>query len=278
MDTVKGLTTVHLTDMYIRHASMNPNVSCHGGRGGRRYALDALADARQSQRRYSETRDRLIVPTSRMSAYIKFGCVSIGEVLESFKNISELVRQLIWREFYAHTLFVFPEVLTQYSWHENQGNATKKDALFKAWKDGETGVPIVDACMRELNKTGYMHNRGRLIAASYLAKTLGVDWRMGERYFAQQLVDYDVASNNGNWRWIASAAELKVQDGTETTTVHLDTQPPFRTFSPWLQAKKCDPDAEYIKKWVPELRTVEPKDILRWKDVSDKYPLLKYAK
>jgi deoxyribodipyrimidine photo-lyase len=275
MDAVKGLTTVHLTDMYIRHASMNPNVSC---RGGRRYALDALADARQSQRRYSETRDRLIVPTSRMSAYIKFGCVSIGEVFESFKNISELVRQLIWREFYAHTLFVFPEVLTQYSWRENQGNATKTDALFKAWKDGETGVPIVDACMRELNKTGYMHNRGRLIVASYLAKTLGVDWRMGERYFAQQLVDYDVASNNGNWRWIASAAELKVQDGSREVTVHLDTQPPFRTFSPWLQAKKCDPDAEYIKKWVPELRTVEPKEILRWKDVSDKYPLIKYPK
>jgi deoxyribodipyrimidine photo-lyase len=132
--------------------------------------------------------------------------------------------------------------------------------------------------MRELNKTGYMHNRGRLIVASYLAKTLGVDWRMGERYFAQQLVDYDVASNNGNWRWIASAAELKVQDGSHEVMVHLDTQPPFRTFSPWLQAKKCDPDAEYIKKWVPELRTVEPKDILRWKDVSDKYPLLKYAK
>jgi deoxyribodipyrimidine photo-lyase len=213
-----------------------------------------------------------------MSAYIKFGCVSIGEVFESFKNISELVRQLIWREFYAHTLFVFPEVLTQYSWRENQGNTTKTDALFKAWKDGETGVPIVDACMRELNKTGYMHNRGRLIVASYLAKTLGVDWRMGERYFAQQLVDYDVASNNGNWRWIASAAELKVPDGSHEVTVHLDTQPPFRTFSPWLQAKKCDPDAEYIKKWVPELRTVEPKDILRWKDVSDKYPLLKYAK
>jgi deoxyribodipyrimidine photo-lyase len=267
-----GLGLIHLTDMYIRYASMNPNVSC---RGGRRYALDAIADAKQSQRKYQDTRDQLIVPTSRMSAYIKFGCVSIGEVAEAFKNIKELFRQLIWREFYAHTLFVFPEVLTQYSWHENQGNSIKKDAMFKAWKDGETGVPIVDACMRELNQTGYMHNRGRLIAASYLAKTMGVDWRLGERYFAQQLVDYDVASNNGNWRWIASAAELKLADGAK---IHLDTQPPFRTFSPWLQAKKCDPDAEYIKKWVPELRTVDPKDIHKWKDVSDKYPNVRYAK
>jgi deoxyribodipyrimidine photo-lyase len=128
--------------------------------------------------------------------------------------------------------------------------------------------------MRELNKTGYMHNRGRLIVASFLAKTLGVDWRMGERYFAQQLVDYDVASNNGNWRWIASAAELKVQD----TVVHLDTQPPFRTFSPWLQAKKCDPDAEYIKKWVPELRTLEPKTIHKWDRDHGKHENLKYPK
>jgi deoxyribodipyrimidine photo-lyase len=258
--------------MYIRYASMNPNVSCHGGR---RYALDALADAKKGQRKYQDTRDQLIVPTSRMSAYIKFGCVSIGEVAEAFRNIKELFRQLIWREFYAHTLFVFPEVLTQYSWQNDQGNSLKKDAAFKAWKEGETGVPIVDACMRELNQTGYMHNRGRLIAASYLAKTMDVDWRLGERYFAQQLVDYDVASNNGNWRWIASAAELKLADGAK---IHLDTQPPFRTFSPWLQAKKCDPNAEYIKKWVPELRTVDPKDIHKWKDVSDKYPNVRYAK
>jgi deoxyribodipyrimidine photo-lyase len=265
-----GLGLIHLTDMYIRYASMNPNVSC---RGGRRYALDAMADARKTQRKYQDTRDQLIVPTSRMSAYIKFGCVSIGEVSEAFKNIKELFRQLIWREFYAHILFVFPEVLdaTQYSWQ----NSLKKDAVFRAWKEGETGVPIVDACMRELNQTGYMHNRGRLIAASYLAKTMDVDWRLGERYFAQQLVDYDVASNNGNWRWIASAAELKVSNNQ---TIHLDTQPPFRTFSPWLQAKKCDPDAEYIKKWVPELRTVDPKDIHKWKEVSDKYPNVKYVK
>jgi deoxyribodipyrimidine photo-lyase len=277
LDSATGLGAVSLTDIYIRYASMNPNVSC---RGGRRYALDALADAKNSQRRYQETRDFLAKPTSRMSAYIKFGCVSIGEVFNAFKNIRELVRQLFWREFYAHILFVFPEVLddTQYVWNKTQGvlhNSQNKDTLFKAWKDGETGVPIVDACMRELNTTGYMHNRGRLVAASFLAKTMNVDWRMGERYFAQQLVDYDVASNNGNWRWIASAAELKTKEGA---VVHLDTQPPFRTFSPWLQSKKTDPDAEYIKKWVPELSTVPAADIHKWNVKWEKYPNLKYHK
>jgi deoxyribodipyrimidine photo-lyase len=270
LESATGFGAVKLTDIYIRYASMNPNVSC---RGGRRHALDALADAKKSQRRYHETRDFLAKPTSRMSAYIKFGCVSIGEVFNSFKNIRELVRQLIWREFYAHILFVFPEVLddTQYQWTKTQA----KDASFKAWKDAETGVPIVDACMRELNETGYMHNRGRLVAASYLAKTMDVDWRMGERYFAQQLVDYDVASNNGNWRWIASAAELKTSEGK---VVHLDTQPPFRTFSPWLQSKKTDPDAEYIKKWVPELSQVPAADIHKWNVKWEKYPNVKYHK
>jgi len=268
MDNVKGITTVQLKDIYIRYAAMNPNITHNGGR---RHALDALADAQKTQRKYSETRDLLTYSTSRMSAYIKFGCVSIGEVLKAFKNNRELVRQVIWREYYAHTLFVFPEVLdtTQYEW----SHSPRKDALFKAWKEGNTGVPVVDACMRELNKTGYMHNRGRLLTASFLTKTLGVDWRMGERYFAQQLVDYDVASNNGNWRWIASAAELKTSDGT---VVHLDTQPPFRTFSPWIQAKKSDPYGEYIKKWVPELQTIEVKDIHRWfkvaKTMNVKYP------
>ena len=111
--------------------------------------------------------------------------------------------------------------------------------------------------------------------ASFLTKTLGVDWRMGERYFAQHLLDYDVASNNGNWRWIASAAQLRVSDGS---TVHLDTQPPFRTFNPWIQAKKSDPHTEYIKKWVPELSSLEPNAIHKWNRDHDKYAHLKYPK
>ncbi len=270
MTNDRGINTVLLHDMYIRYAAMNPNAMC---KGGRRYALDAISNAQKTQRRYSETRDLLSHPTTLLSPYIKFGCVSIGEVAQAFRNNRELFRQLVWREYYAHTLFVFPEVLdaTQYVWTDS----AKKDAYFKAWREGNTGVPVVDACMRELNKTGYMHNRGRLIVASFLTKTLGVDWRMGERYFAQHLLDYDVASNNGNWRWIASAAQLRVSDGS---TVHLDTQPPFRTFNPWIQAKKSDPHAEYIKKWVPELSSLEPNAIHKWNRDHDKYAHLKYPK
>ena len=123
-----------------------------------------------------------------------------------------------------------------------------------AWKTGNTGFPIVDAGMRQLNTTGYMHNRARLIVASFLTKTLLIDWREGEQYFAQKLVDYDPASNNGNWQWIASTGA--------------DSQPFFRIFNPWEQAKNFDPNAEYIKKWVPELRDLSVKDIMNWGDVS----------
>ena len=112
--------------------------------------------------------------------------------------------------------------------------------LFDAWTKGETGFPIVDAGMREMNKTGYMHNRCRLIVASFLIKTLLIDWKKGEHYFATQLLDYDVASNNGNWQWIASTGA--------------DSQPYFRIFNPWTQGETHDPDCIYIKKWIPELK------------------------
>ena len=122
--------------------------------------------------------------------------------------------------------------------------------IFKKWCDGKTGFPIVDAGMRELNETGYMHNRTRLITASFLIKTLLVDWQKGEKYFAQHLVDYDPASNNGNWQWVASTGA--------------DSQPYFRIFNPWSQGKEHDPDAEYVKKWIPELMEVPAKAIHKW--------------
>ena len=113
---------------------------------------------------------------------------------------------------------------------------------FDKWKNGQTGVPIVDACMRELNSTGYMHNRGRMTVASFLIKTLLIDWRWGEKYFAQNLTDYDVASNNGNWQGISGTG--------------VDMKPYFRDMNPWIQSSKFDKDAKYIKKWVPELENV----------------------
>jgi len=149
-------------------------------------------------------------------------------------------------------------------WHHNK-------TWFEKWCKGETGFPIVDAGMRQLNATGYMHNRARLIVASFLVKNLLIDWREGEEYFASKLTDYDVASNNGNWQWIASTGA--------------DSQPFFRIFNPWEQAKNYDPKCEYIKKWIPELKDVPDKDILKWeteweihKDIKYPKPIVDYKK
>ena len=155
---------------------------------------------------------------------------------EAYHNFSELIkRQLFWRDFYAHVLYAFPNLghpvdpkYEKIAWDNNR-------TWFTAWCNGKTGFPVVDACMRQLNTTGYMHNRGRLIVASFLTKTLLIDWRWGEKYFAQNLVDYDVASNSQNWLWIAGGGA--------------DSQEYFRIFSPWEQSKKNDPDCVYIKQW-----------------------------
>jgi len=122
--------------------------------------------------------------------------------------------------------------------------------LIELWKSGETGFPMVDACMRQMNNTGYMHNRGRMIVSSFLTKDLLCNWQIGEKYFANQLVDYNMSANNGGWQWSA---------GTGT-----DSQPYYRIFNPWLQSKQFDPDCEYIKKWIPELENVKVKDIHNW--------------
>ena len=164
-------------------------------------------------------------------------------------ELAELIRrQLYWRDFYKQIALNFPHVYqksfrTQYdsiSW-------TNDRKLFKLWKIGETGFPIVDAGMRELNQTGFMHNRVRMITASFLVKNLHVDWRAGAEYFAEKLIDYDPAVNNGNWQWAASTG--------------CDAQPYFRIFNPWRQQKNFDPDCIYIKKWVPELATFSAKEI-----------------
>jgi deoxyribodipyrimidine photo-lyase len=151
------------------------------------------------------------------------------------------LNELIWREFYQMVLWNFPQVSrgkafrAEYdliSWRNNE-------AEFTAWCEGRTGYPIVDAGMRELNATGYMHNRVRMIVASFLTKHLLIDWRWGEAYFAKKLLDYDFAANNGGWQWASGSG--------------CDAAPYFRIFNPYLQAKKFDPQGEYIRKWVPEL-------------------------
>jgi len=233
--------------------------------GGRQEAVKTLKTAVRTQSHYSKNHNDLDKQTTQLSAFIKFGCVSIREVYKTLRSKTDIIRQLIWRDFYANILYSFPRVLghtlkpnyDKIHWHHNK-------TWFEKWCKGETGFPIVDAGMRQLNATGYMHNRARLIVASFLVKNLLIDWREGEEYFASKLTDYDVASNNGNWQWIASTGA--------------DSQPFFRIFNPWEQAKNYDPKCEYIKKWVPELKDVPDKDILKWETEWETHKDIKYPK
>jgi deoxyribodipyrimidine photo-lyase len=211
-----------------------------------------LNTALKTQNKYSKTRNDLSYGTSMLSAYIKFGCVSIREVFNLFKSNTEFLKQLIWRDFYTNIMFEFPKIMDGKPLKESYQNIkwNNNSLWFSKWCKGETGFPIVDAGMRQLNQTGYMHNRARLITACFLIKTLLIDWRKGEQYFATKLKDYDPAVNNGNWQWVASTGA--------------DSQPYFRIFNPWLQTKEYDPECKYIKQWIPELSQITNKDILNW--------------
>lgn len=181
--------------------------------------------------------------TSKLSVHLRFGTISIRKVTAlAFLHSETFLTELIWRNFYSQILWYFPHVVTRafkpvydnIHWENNLDH-------FNAWCQGKTGYPMVDAGMRELNQTGFMHNRLRMITASFLCKHLLIDWRWGEAYFAGKLNDYELASNNGGWQWAAGSG--------------CDAVPYFRIFNPELQAKKFDPDSEYIKKWVPEYGT-----------------------
>ena len=191
--------------------------------------------------------------TSRLSVHLRFGTCSVREMARrayyaSGRGPDTWLSELIWREFFQMILFFHPRVI-------NQAYRTEFDTIrwpgreehFQAWCEGRTGYPIVDAGMRQLNQTGFMHNRVRMIVASFLVKDLLIDWRRGERYFARKLLDYDLAANNGNWQWAASTG--------------CDAQPYFRIFNPVAQSQKYDPDGAYIRRWVPELAALDNRDI-----------------
>jgi len=201
---------------------------------------------------YSENRDFPAVRgTSHLGIHFRFGTISIREKARKAKALSDtFLNELIWRDFYMMILHHFPHVATGAFRKEYENIQWLKDEkTFEAWCKGQTGYPIVDAGMRELNETGFMHNRVRMIVASFLTKHLLIDWRWGEAYFAQKLLDYDLSANNGGWQWAAGC-------GT-------DAAPYFRVFNPALQTAKFDKHLEYIKKWVPELLTPEyPKPIV----------------
>ncbi|MEO6546504.1 MAG: deoxyribodipyrimidine photo-lyase [Ferruginibacter sp.] len=181
--------------------------------------------------------------TSKMGVHLRFGTISIRQLaLTSMKLSDTYLNELIWRDFYQMILWHFPQVGHNKAFKPEYDNIEWRDAEeeFGRWCLGQTGYPIVDAGMRELNETGFMHNRVRMIVASFLCKDLLIDWRLGEAYFAQKLLDYDFASNNGGWQWASGSG--------------CDAAPYFRIFNPYLQTKKFDPNLEYIKKWVPEFQ------------------------
>jgi deoxyribodipyrimidine photo-lyase len=231
----------------------NSDIAQNGGRTEALVILKHLDDFKH----YEKTHDIPSKHTTELSAHIKFGTVSIREVyyalLEKLGRSAHqgLIRQLYWHDFYYQIAFhwsavfgaPFQEKYSKIKWSYSKDH-------FKRWCEGITGIPIVDAGMRQLNKTGFMHNRVRMIVASFLTKDLLIDWQWGERYFAQHLVDYDPCVNNGNWQWAASTG--------------CDPQPYFRIFNPWLQQKKFDPECIYIKEWVEELRNIDPKIIHNW--------------
>lgn len=223
--------------------------------GGREQALKILSHLKPFSHYTTLRNFPSEAGTTRLSAHLKFNTCSIREaywaIHKQLGGHSDLLRSLYWRDFFSTIAFHFPRVFkTSFleKFEDLEWENNKK--YFHLWCEGKTGFPIVDAGMREMNQTGYMHNRVRMITASFLVKDLHINWRWGEKYFAQRLIDYDPAVNNGNWQWCASTG--------------CDAQPYFRIFNPWNQQLKFDPDCIYIKQWIPELKKVSSESIHKW--------------
>ena len=230
----------------------NPEIKVHGGRSN---ALKILNNIKKFKDYDKERNLPALDATTHLSAAHKFGTISIRESYYAIKDNlgvnTSLLKELYWRDFFTYVAYHFPYVFGKpfrQKYANLKWNMSKKD--FELWCSGNTGFPIVDAGIRQLNSTGWMHNRVRMVVASFLIKDLHINWLWGEKYFAQQLVDYDPAVNNGNWQWSASTG--------------CDAQPYFRIFNPWEQQKKFDPDCVYIKKWIPELKSLTSKQIHNW--------------
>jgi deoxyribodipyrimidine photo-lyase len=210
---------------------------------------------------YDETRDFPgIEGTSRLGIHLRFGTISIRKLVAKAKEVNAVfLNELIWREFYKSILWNFPHVGRHKAFKPEYDNIKwrNNEDEFDKWCQGETGYPIVDAGMRQLNETGYMHNRVRMIVGSFLCKHLLIDWRWGEAYFAEKLLDFDFAANNGGWQWVAGSG--------------CDAAPYFRIFNPQLQTEKFDKDLKYIKQWVPEFQEFSyPKPIVEHTEAREK--------
>ena len=235
--------------------------------GGRKEALKILKNL-DKFRDYDKVRDFPgLNQTTMLSAHNKFGTISVREFHKEIKEVlgsdHTIMGEIYWREFFSHILFHFPFAQkTTFRKKFQKIPWSKSKESFKKWSKGETGFPIVDAGMRQLNQTGFMHNRVRMVVASFLTKDLHMDWRLGEKYFEEKLIDHDPAVNSGNWQWAASTG--------------CDSVPYFRIFNPWRQQERFDLNCDYIKKWVPELEKIEPKIIHK---LWEKFPTdLEYPK
>ena len=205
--------------------------------------------------------------TSMLGVHLRFGTISIRELARKAKELNEtFLNELIWRDFYQTILWHFPHICEGRSFKKEYDliEWRNNEEEFKLWCEGKTGYPIVDAGMRQLNATGFMHNRVRMIVASFLTKHLLIDWRWGEAYFAQKLLDFDFAANNGGWQWAAGSG--------------CDAAPYFRVFNPTLQTQKFDKDHIYIKKWVPELDSFDYPAPIVVHEIARKRALETYAK
>jgi len=237
----------------------NDRLAVHGGRSIGLAIIDHIA----KYKHYAEDKNFPSVPTTMLSAHNKFGTVSIREVYYAFRKekTGELCKNLYWRDFYYYVSIYF----NQFYKYEHMVKTIRSNSppwpnnrsFFNAWKKGMTGFPLVDAGMTELNATGFMHNRARLVVSEFLSKDLLIDWKYGEKYFSTKLVDIDRAQNLGNWNWSSSYG--------------LDSTPFLRIFNPWSQSKKYDPECLYIKKWLPELKDVENNHIHQWYKYWDTY-------
>jgi deoxyribodipyrimidine photo-lyase len=247
----------------------NNNISI---KGGRKNALDILKNIKKFEN-YAKDRNLVNLPTTNLSAYLKFGCISIRELyLAIEENIGngnyknhDLTKHLHVRDFFMKIAYFNPKVYTN-NFKEDLDSIIwqGKESHIQAWKEGNTGFPLVDAAMRCLNSTGYIHNKLRNLTCAFLTKDILANWRIGEEYFATKLVDYDISLNNGGWQWTSST-------GT-------DPKNGPRIYNPNYQSEKLDPDCEYIFKWIPELKikNVQIKHIHNWEKFYMEYPDIEY--
>ncbi len=240
-----------------KYYKYNPNLLHKGGRTA------ALIQLKNIPINYIKTHDIPSIPTTEMSAYNKFGCISIREFMQKVKDQKAIARQLYFRDFYYNVYFFYPDVF-QYTSNQ-KFNKIKWDkpsqSILNAFYKGKTGFPIIDAGIRQMIATGFMHNRVRMLVASFFTKDLLYDWKIGEKFFAQTLYDYDPIQNNAGWQTV-SGTGLSALDW-------------FQVMNPWTQTYKFDPNCIYIKEWVPELRDVDPNIILNW---ENNQPISSYPK